>query len=159
MASTLLGTLFDGPSYVTLPFFLAMLVGWFDQPLLLIVVLPAIFVAYLLMMAAGQLVLTASMGLLRSRRFRDLSIVVFSLLGSSCYFINRGVEAWARAAGAAELSQIEPLNFLRWLPPGSVRPGGGVASAGNWGGALLWLRYATAWLAVLLWVWWNCFCA
>jgi len=155
VASTLLGTLFDGPSYVTLPFFLAMLVGWLDQPLLLIVLLPAIVIAYLLMIAAGQLVLTASMGLLRSRRFRDLSIVVFSLLGSSCYFINRGVEAWARAAGAAELSQIEPLNFLRWLPPGACAQAVASASAGDWSGALLWLGYATAWLAVLLWAWWK----
>jgi ABC-2 type transport system permease protein len=96
VASALLGTLFDGPSYVTLPFFLAILVGWFDQPWLLPVALVAILLAYALMMVTGQLVLTASMGLLRSRRFRDLSIVVFSLLGSSCYLINRLVESWAQ---------------------------------------------------------------
>ncbi len=155
VASALIGSLFDGPSYVTLPFFIAVIVGWYTEPLLLIVILPALFLAYLLMIAGGQLVLTASMGLLRSRRFRDLSIVFFSLLGSSCYFINRGVESWARATGAEELLQFEPLTVLRWLPPGACAQAVSSAAQGQWLDVLLWLGYALAWLAVLLWLWWK----
>jgi ABC-2 type transport system permease protein len=156
VASALLGTLLDGPSYVTLPLFLAVLAGWLlGEPWLLVVLLPALLLAYLLMMAAGQLVLTASMGVLRSRRFRDLAIVVFSLLGSSCYFINRGLEAWVRAAGAAELGQLEPLIVLRWLPPGACAQAVDAAAQGDWPGALLWLGYAAVWLALLLWAWWK----
>lgn len=155
VASALLGTLLDGPSYVTLPFFLAALVGWLHEPWLLIILLPALLLAYLLMMAAGQLVLTASTGVLRSRRFRDLAVVLFSLLGSSCYFINRGLEAWVRAVDAAELGQLEPLLFLRWLPPGACAQAVDAAAQGDWSGALLWLGYAAAWLALLLWAWWK----
>jgi ABC-2 type transport system permease protein len=155
VASALLGTLFDGPSYVTLPFFLAILVGWFDQPWLLPVALVAILLAYALMMVTGQLVLTASMGLLRSRRFRDLSIVVFSLLGSSCYLINRLVESWAQATDAAALRTLEPLLALRWLPPGACAQALAVAGQGDWLGAGLWLGYAAAWLAALTWSWWK----
>ncbi len=155
VASALLGTLFDGPSYVTFPFFLAILVGWFDQPWLLPVVLVAILLAYALMMVTGQLVLTASMGLLRSRRFRDLSIVVFSLLGSSCYLINRLIESWAQATDAAALRTLEPLLALRWLPPGACAQAIAVAGQGDWLSAGLWLGYAVAWLAGLTWAWWR----
>jgi ABC-2 type transport system permease protein len=155
VASALLGTLFDGPSYVTLPFFLAILIGWFDQPWLLPVVLAAILLAYALMMVTGQLILTASMGLLRSRRFRDLAIVVFSLLGSSCYLINRLVETWARASDVTALRTLEPLLALRWLPPGACAQALAVAGQGDWPGAMLWLGYAAAWLALLIWAWWK----
>lgn len=155
IASALLGTLLDGPSYVTLPFFLAILIGWFDQPWLLPVVIFVLLLAYGLMMVTGQLVLTASMGLLRSRRFRDLSLVVFSLLGSSCYLINRLLESWARATDATTLRTLEPLLALRWLPPGACAQAVAVAEHGDWLGAGLWLSYATVWLAVLIWAWWK----
>ncbi len=155
LASALIGTLFDGPSYVTLPFFIAILIGWLDQPWLLPVVLVALLLAYALMMVTGQLVLTASMGLLRSRRFRDLSIVVLSLLGSSCYLINRLVESWARATDAAALRTLEPLLALRWLPPGACAQALALAEHGDWLGVGLWLSYASAWLIVLSWGWWK----
>jgi ABC-2 type transport system permease protein len=155
VASALIGSLFDGPSYVTLPFFIAIIVGWYTDPLLLIIILPALLLAYLLMIASGQLVLTASMGLLRSRRFRDLTIVVFSLLGSSCYFINRGIESWASALGAEAIRQFEPLLILRWLPPGACAQAVASGAQGLWIEALLWLGYGFLWFAALLWAWWK----
>jgi ABC-2 type transport system permease protein len=155
VASALIGTAFDGPSYVTLPFFIAAVVGWHTEPHLFVVLLPALLIAYLSMMAGGQLVLTASMGLLRSRRFRDLSIVVISLLGSSCYFINRLVETWTQAMDAETLAQLEPLRLLRWLPPGACAQAVASAAHGVWLEALLWLGYAAAWLVLLLWMWWK----
>lgn len=155
VASALIGTLFDVPSYLTLPFFIAVFIGWSGQPLLYVVIAPALLTAYALMMVSGQLVLTASAGLLRSRRFRDLAIVVFSLLGSSCYFTNRVIEGWIRATDAADLQRLQPLLFLRWLPPGACAQAVASAAQGAWGEALLWLAYALGWLALLLWMWWK----
>ncbi|MCS6826795.1 MAG: hypothetical protein NZ553_09300 [Caldilinea sp.] len=155
VASALIGTLFDIPSYLTLPFFIAVFVGWSGQPLLYIVIAPALLIAYVLMMVSGQLVLTAGAGLLRSRRFRDLVIVFFSLLGSSCYFINRVIEGWIRAVDAADLQRLQPLLFLRWLPPGACAQAIASAAQGAWGEVLLWLAYAVGWLALLLWMWWK----
>lgn len=155
VASALIGTLFDLPSYLTLPFFIAVFIGWSGQPLLYVVIAPALLTAYALMMVSGQLVLTASAGLLRSRRFRDLAIVVFSLLGSSCYFTNRVIEGWIRATDAADLQRLQPLLFLRWLPPGACAQAVASAAQGAWGEALLWLAYALGWLALLLWMWWK----
>jgi len=155
VASALIGTLFDVPSYLTLPFFLAILIGWSDQPLLYTVIVPGVLIAYALMMVSGQLVLTASAGLLRSRRFRELAIVFFSLLGSSCYFINRVVEGWFRAIDAADLQRLQPLLFLRWLPPGACAQAVASAAEGNRVEAVLWLAYALGWLALLLWMWWK----
>lgn len=155
VASALAGTLFDGPSYVTIPFFLAILVGWSGTPWLYVIIVPALVIAYSLMMLSGQLVLTVSTGLLRSRRFRDLTIVVFSLIGSSCYFINRAVASWAEAANVAELRTLEPLLLLRWLPPGACAQAVAAALQGDWGGGVLWLTYALLWLALLTWAWWR----
>ncbi len=155
VASALLGTFLDGPSYMTLPFFIAMIVGWLATPWLLLVLLPAIAIAYCMMMVSGQLVLTTSMGLLRSRRFRDLTIVFLSLLGSSCYVINRGIESWLRAADTSGLEGLEPLLYLRWLPPGACAQAVASAGSGAWVDALLWMAYAVAWLAVLVWAWWK----
>lgn len=155
VASALAGTLFDGPSYVTIPFFLAILVGWSGAPWLYVIIAPALVIAYSLMMISGQLVLTVSTGLLRSRRFRDLSIVVFSLIGSSCYFINRAVANWAEAAQLAELRTLEPLLLLRWLPPGACAQAVAATLQGDWRGGALWLAYALLWLALLTWAWWR----
>ena len=109
-----------------------MIVGWLATPWLLLVLLPAIAIAYCMMMVSGQLVLTTSMGLLRSRRFRDLTIVFLSLLGSSCYVINRGIESWLRAADTSGLEGLEPLLYLRWLPPGACAQAVASAGSGAW---------------------------
>ena len=79
--SSLLGTLFD---YTTLLFDMAVVcaiviafAGW---PVLLVVVV-ALLLVYGNMVLTSQLMLTALGGVLQSRRFRDVAIVVMSLSG------------------------------------------------------------------------------
>ncbi|MDQ3250566.1 MAG: hypothetical protein M3Q45_15340, partial [Chloroflexota bacterium] len=119
VASTLLGTLLDFPTYLALPLFVAVIVGW-GQSWAWPVVLIALLLTYAHMVLISQLVLTAGGGLLRSRRFRDISIVVLSLLGSSCYFINQGVQLLFRDVDSRQLLDLRPLNYLQWLPPGAA---------------------------------------
>jgi ABC-2 type transport system permease protein len=85
--STLLGTLFDYPTYLMLPLFVAAFIGFGFTRVFPIIIL-AILLSYGHMVLIGQFITVAIGGILQSRRFRDVAIIFFSLLGSSCYFIN-----------------------------------------------------------------------
>ena len=89
IASVLLGTLFDYPTYLMLPLLLAVLIGW-GASLALPVVIIAILLGFAHMIFIGLLVGTALGGVLQSRRFRDIAIIFTALLGSSCYFLQVG---------------------------------------------------------------------
>ena len=93
--------------------------------------------------------------LLRSRRFRDVSIVILSLLGSSCYFINQGVQTLARRVNPRRLVNFRPLDYLQWLPTGAIARAIERAANADWGLAVLWLLYAGALLMVVTWLWWR----
>jgi len=91
VVSILLGTLFDYPTYIMAPVLLAALVTWGISPALPIVAL-GLLLAYCHMVIASQLVVTVFGGILQSRRFRDLAIILASLFGASCYFIQIGLQ-------------------------------------------------------------------
>lgn len=156
--SVVLGTLFDYPTYVVLPLFVAALVGWAAGPAWPIIIV-ALLLAYGHMILTSQLILTIFGGILQSRRFRDVSIIVFSLLGSSCYFLQIGFQRVAQRSAslftAEELLALRPLNVLQWLPPGAAARAIVQAHAGAWQLSLLWLTYTAVLLAVVGWVWWR----
>ena len=151
----LLGTLFDPPTYFMLPLFLAIVVGWAASPALLVLV-PALLIAYVLMILTSQIVITMLGGVLTSRRFRDVFVAVSAILGMSCYFIQRGFAALiSRFVEPDEITSLQLLPSLRWLPPGSMAQAIVSAADGDWGTALLWLGYGLLWLLLLAWVWWQ----
>ncbi len=153
--SLLLGTLLDLPTYLALPLLIAVLVGWADG-LTAAIAIPAVILAYGHMVLAGQIVVVGLGGLLRSRRFRDVLLIVFSLLGSSCYFIQRGaIELGSRYAQREDLTQLRILPLLQWLPPGSSARAIERAASGAWPEAILWLMYGTLLLAGVGWLWWR----
>ncbi len=167
MVTLFAGTLFDYPTYFMIPVFAAAFLGlgW-RFPLALPVLLLALILAYMMMILTSQLVVNIMGGLLQSRRFRDVMIIVFSLLGSSCWFIsqacNRLTERLTESVSTDQAAQVEqflvdfrPLDVLQWLPPGAAARAVEQASVGEWGWSLVWLGYAAAWVAVLAWVWWR----
>ncbi|MBK9049749.1 MAG: hypothetical protein IPL78_02155 [Chloroflexi bacterium] len=167
MVTLFAGTLFDYPTYFMIPVFAAAFLGlgW-RFPLALPVLLLALILAYMMMILTSQLVVNIMGGLLQSRRFRDVMIIVFSLLGSSCWFIsqacNRLTERLTESVSTDQAAQVEqflvdfrPLDVLQWLPPGAAARAVEQASVGAWGWSLVWLGYAAAWVAVLAWVWWR----
>lgn len=154
-AAMLLGTLFDIPTYFMLPLFLAIVVGWAASPALLLL-LPALLIAYGLMVFSSQIVVTALGGVLASRRFRDVFVAVSAILGMSCYFVQRAFEMLIRRFVEPEdITSLQLLPALRWLPPGSMAQALVSAADGEWGAALLWLGYGLLWLLALAWVWWQ----
>ncbi|MEZ4594454.1 MAG: hypothetical protein R3D55_25410 [Chloroflexota bacterium] len=161
--STLLGTLFDYPTYLMLPLFVAAFFG-FGFTVAFPVVIVAILLCYGHMVIIGQLVSVAIGGVLQSRRFRDVAIIFFSLLGSSCYFINivfqSGMERLfdslspgQEEAFAESFANFQPLNILQWFPTGAPARAVEQALAGSWLTALVWLGYSAVILAALTWVW------
>lgn len=158
VASVLLGTLFDYPTYLMLPLFVAVLVGW-GGGLALPVVLLALLLSYAHAVLIGQWVITAVGGILQSRRFRDLAIVVASLLGASCYFLQVGftrlVDNVTAAVTEEQIRAFSPLATLQWLPTGAAARAIERATSGQWGESFFWLGYSTILLFIIAWGWWR----
>lgn len=158
IVATLISPIFDYPTYLVLPLFIAVLVG-FGVSAALPVVIVGLLLAFAHMVLIGQLVITAVGGLLQSRRFRDVSIIVASLLGSSCYFINIGVQRLTESMSASiapeDILNLNILGYLQWLPTGAVAQAITQALSGQWGGALLWLGYTAVLLVIVAAVWFR----
>ncbi|MBX3060075.1 MAG: hypothetical protein KF770_26765 [Anaerolineae bacterium] len=163
IASVLLGTLFDYPTYLMLPLFVAIFVGFgLTFSLTAVVVLIALVLSYGHLVMIGQLVGTAVGGLLQSRRLRDVVIIVASTIGGLCYFINIGMQ---RLIGdfvnelseeeVAVMQQWQPLDILQWLPPAATAKAIERSIAGDWLAALAWLLYSLAWLVLIIWAWYK----
>lgn len=163
--STLLGTLFDYPTYLMLPLFFSVFVGFGFTSAFPIAIL-AILLSYGHMVLIGQFITVSIGGILQSRRFRDVAIVFFSLIGSSCYFINlafqRGIEQFTNSLSLQEeeafsqaFANWQPLNILQWFPTGAPARAVEQALHGSWGTAVLWLLYSAVLLAALTWVWFQ----
>lgn len=158
IAGVLLGTLFDYPTYFALPLLLAVLIGW-GASLALPVVILAILLSFANMIFIGLLVGTAFGGILQSRRFRDVAIIITALLGSSCYFLQVGftrfIENLTQNMSPDQVLALRALPVLQWFPTGAAAQAVVKAAAGNWPAAVGWLLYSGLWLALVVWAWWR----
>jgi ABC-2 type transport system permease protein len=155
VVSIFLGTLFDYPTYLMLPLFIAILIGF---PTVWPIVLLALLIAYGQMVVIGQLSQTLLGGILQSRRFRDVAIIIGSLLGSSCYFLQFGFRRWTENAADTVSEQallaLRPLNSLQWFPTGALARAVEQAHSGAWLNVGLWLSYSFLFLLLLTAIWW-----
>lgn len=161
LAHLLLGTLFDYPTYFFLPFILAIIIGFglgFSLPF----VLAAVFLVYLMMILTSQTIINVMGGILQSRRFRDISVIIGAFFGMSCWLISTTIQGGVTRFfdGGPELTveilmNWHPLEIMKWLPPGAAAKSIEQATVGAWGGALLWLGYAAVWVLLLAWLWWR----
>ena len=161
ITAVILGTLFDYPTYIMLPLFGAIIYGFGTTSTILIVLL-ALLLSYGHLVMIGQLVGTAIGGLVQSRRVRDATIILMSVIGGSCYFINLATQRFfENLADTVSEDQMQtllatnPLDYFQWLPPGAAAKAIEQASAGEWLTALLWLFYSAAWLFVIIWLWYK----
>lgn len=161
LAHMLLGTLLDYPTYFLAPFAIAVVVG-FGLGWSLPVVLIAIFFTYLLMVLTSQTIINTLGGVLRSRRFRDVTIVIGAFFGFGCWLISTSLqEIIPRVMDRGPeitvdvLMNLRPLEIMKWLPPGAAAKAIEQADSGAWGGSLLWLGYTLVWVVLFGWVWWR----
>jgi hypothetical protein len=159
MVALLLATLLDIGTLAIVAFFIPILLAWVHTPAGLAITCLALLLAYLHIVAMSQLVLAAMMGVLRNRRWRDLSIVIFAVLGASCsfagQFASRFFEHVDFRLGAAQFEGIHLDPYLQFTPPGMAARAIELAARGQylpalgWAGALL----ALAPLVLVVWSW------
>jgi ABC-2 type transport system permease protein len=153
MTSLLLATLLDIPTLGILALFLAILLGWsFPLPTLLIAG-PALVVAYIHIVGLSQLVLATFMGLLRSRRYRDMTIILFALFGSLCSLSQQLIVRHIGRFDRNFFASIHLAQYLRFTPAGMAGWAITRANIGDWAGAIGWLAASAALTIPLLWLW------
>lgn len=153
MVSLLLATLLDVSSLVLVALLVAVVVGWHASLSAVLVTLAALVFAYLLTVTTSQLLLAALMGILRSRRFRDLSVVFFALFGVSCALINQFVSRAMIGFRPDEFMSLHLDRYLQWLPTGMGARAIILADQGDSVAALPWLGMMLALVLVMVVVW------
>ncbi|HEX9067906.1 MAG TPA: hypothetical protein VF807_03995 [Ktedonobacterales bacterium] len=157
MIALVLATTLDTSAFLLVGLFIAVLVGWHATPLAIVLTALSLLVAWVLIVATSQLVLAALMGMLRSRRFRDMAIIFFTLFGVTCSVTSQ--VAGRLASGAATGGNLPSFlnlrldEYLQWLPTGMAARAITLANEQAYGQSVLWLAGATALVPVVLALW------
>src|SRR5579862_521214 len=153
MVSLTLATFFDPSALVLLAADVAVLIGWHASALAIVITVVSLALLYAHTVCLSQLALASLMGLLRSRRYRDLTIIVFALVGASCSFLQFGVGALFTNFDPNTLNHLHLDTYLQWLPPGMAARAISLADQGAFLPSLIWLAALAILTPVLLMVW------
>jgi ABC-2 type transport system permease protein len=157
MLSLLLSTLLDVSTLFLVLLLAAIFIGWHATPVAGAVTVVALVAIYAHTVSFSQLVLAALMGLLRTRRFRDITVIVFALFGSVCSLGSQLVSRLLVGVGgpgrSPDLLSLHLDQYVRWTPPGMAAQAIALADANNNVQALPWLAGSLLLIPVLLSVW------
>ncbi len=157
MAGLLIATLLDIPTFGVAIVCIGIGVGWAATPLQGLAMAGILLLAYVHLVGISQLLLSAFMGLLRTRRFRDLSLVLVTLLGLSCSLgsqvITRVAPVDGTATGVIALVHIDVGQFLQFVPPGMAARGIVAAYDNDWAFVGLWALLLAITAGLVLWAW------
>jgi hypothetical protein len=153
MASLLLATLLDMTTIIILALLAAVIVGWHASLPAVLITVVALALVYVLIVTTSQLLLAALMGILRSRRFRDLMVVFFALFGVSCALINQFVSRAMIGFRPGDFATWHLERYLQWFPTGFGARAIILADQGSYVEALPWLGVMLALAVVLIVVW------
>ncbi|HEX5322511.1 MAG TPA: hypothetical protein VFW40_01910, partial [Capsulimonadaceae bacterium] len=127
--------LFDLTTILVLPVFLALLVA--ASPNLVAGIANFVLIALFLLqtMATAQAVMLALIGFLRSRRFRDITMVLLPLFGMAFYILQQTAihRMDLFVQGFHDIIKSPIWGVLHWLPPGWAQTGMMAARSGNYG--------------------------
>lgn len=154
MVGLVLATLLDVGTLALIGLYVPVAIGWSPTPAALAVTLLALALAYVHTVGLSQLVMAAFMGLLRSRRYRDISIIFFALVGASCSVAGQFIVGLMRyATDPAGFALLRIDGYAQFTPPGMAARAIELASRGTYLPALAWLAGLAALVPVLLAVW------
>lgn len=121
-----------------------------DAPARVLVVLAA-GVYTVLCVAAGRSVGALVAGAMRSRRARDILVVVGGVIGISLYLLTRSAHNLTTVLVDLDNNSVEQV--LSWLPPGAAGQGMLAVRDGDWGAAALRLLLALLGIGLALAAW------
>jgi ABC-2 type transport system permease protein len=153
MVALVLVTLMDVSTLFIVGLFVAILVGWSANPFAIAFTFAALAFAYIHIVSLSQLVLATLMGLLRSRRYRDLSIILFAFVGAACSFSSQIISYLVRDSDLSGLINLPVVGYLRWTPPGMAAQAIVRAKEGAYGEAALWLVALVALIPLVIALW------
>ena len=153
MVSLVLATFFDFTTIIIIILYVGVFLGWRASPLAAVITVVALVAAYIHTIGFSQLILAALMSLLRTRRFRDLTVIIFALFGSVCSLGSQVVTRSLIINDPTSIARLELATYLRWTPPGMSAQAIVLANSGNILLALPWLLGSLALVPVLLWIW------
>ena len=153
MVALVLVTLMDVSTLFIVGLFVAILVGWSANPIAIAFTFAALAFAYIHIVSLSQLVLATLMGLLRSRRYRDLSIILFAFFGAACSFSSQIISYLLRDSDLSGLINLPVVGYLRWTPPGMAAQAIVRANEGAYGEAALWLVALVALIPLVVALW------
>ncbi|WP_376796221.1 hypothetical protein [Thermogemmatispora sp.] len=154
MVGLLISQLIDVLSFGLLLLLIAVVAGFTFSPGLLLVNSVAMLIFLGFVVSCSQLVIALLSGLLRNRRFRDISYLVI-ILGFALFYIAqqlllRGV--FLESVGRSLRERLYSP-YLSWLPPGWIAHAIEAATVGNWLACLGWLLLALALTFMMLYLW------
>ncbi|HEY7848734.1 MAG TPA: hypothetical protein VIC27_01655, partial [Ktedonobacterales bacterium] len=156
MVSLTIATLFDPASLIILAVLAAVIVGWHTSVLAIVITLVALALLYMHIVGLSQCTVAVLVGLLRNRRYRDLSVIVFVLMSVACSLSGQFASTIAQhIGGARSFGQLDLGRYLQWTPPGMAARAIINANTGDTLGALPWLLALLALTPALftLWAW------
>lgn len=145
----IVGSLFDRSVLLALPVLIVLLLLLSPAPVTFVIILVLLTLFLLHTLALGQALMLLLIGFLRSRRFRDITVVLFPLIGMA-YYLGQRLLMRRMAEGTLSISaivQAPAWRFALWLPPGWAAWGVEAARHGQYGAvlaAIIGLAAATA---------------
>ncbi len=156
MVGLTVSTLFDPATLIILATLAAVVIGWHVSVVATVITLVALALLYMHIVGLSQCTVAVLVGLLRNRRYRDLSVIVFVLMSVACSLSGQFASTLLRHIGGPQsLGQLDLGRYLQWTPPGMAARAIIYANTGDTLGALPWLLALLALTPVLftLWAW------
>ena len=142
------------PTIVVPVLVLATNVGLFSGPLTALVALLAGVLLLVHLIVGGQTFTALVSLVLRSRRGRDLAVVIVSSLGLLGFALQQTIATAIGEYGLAGAVQVYSLSDWWWaLPPVAAQQAAVAAAAGLWGQAVLALIVSAGWLLAIISLW------
>ena len=142
------------PTIVIPVLVLATNVGLFSGPLTALMALLAGALILLHLIVGGQTFTALVSLVLRSRRGRDLAVVIVSSLGLLGFALQQTIATAIGEYGLAGAVEVYSLSGWWWtLPPVAAQQAAVAAAAGSWGQAVLALFVSAGWLLAIVWLW------
>jgi ABC-2 type transport system permease protein len=153
MVALVLVTLMDVGTLFIVGLFVAILIGWSANPIAIAFTFAALVFAYIHIVSLSQLILATLMGLLRSRRYRDLTIILFAFIGAACSFSGQLISYALRGSDLSSFATLPIADYLRWTPPGMAAQAIVRANDGAYAEAALWLVALVALVPLIITLW------